>query len=155
MQIIKQISEDTFEVRMDKCDIQPTNSLVIAHDYIMFCGTGHISTDPKVMKGPLHGKYAWCSNVIHYANQIQIPIRRFAKAYKTIFMHHEYLEDKHLLNSNGNPKYCEGDKFFYKDSVYIRPEGSSNYIVYSKDEYRNLVELIKQAEHLVPEEEKQ
>lgn len=151
MQIIEQISEDTFIVKMDEnCDLHPRKAMVIAHDYVQFNGDVGLSSDSSVFKEKgLTGKYAWCNNWIHMYGQVQIPIRLFSQLLLPKLQNHEYLQKEHLVDEQGNPKYHGSyNKYFYNGKVYLRPEMSTEFQEYTPEEYQHLVDTIKWAEDL-------
>lgn len=144
MQIIKQLSNDEFVIKLEDTDkrVYKPDTLLVAHDYVQFNGRTTLFTDSSLVKESLTGPYARCSNCISISTQIQIGIREFIEKYLPFLNHHEYCQKEHLLTSDKQPNYTLGtDVIRYFDTqsqqcrYWFRKDGSAEWSDLSQEEF--------------------
>lgn len=149
MRIIDQLSEDTFVVKLSEKDLDSTQRLVIAHDYVMYSHRQLMETEPSIDKElKLHGKYALCSNAALVQQQVQIDIRTFIKAVLPIVNTHPYCQESHLKRDGKDVYIGYSQKLIYrKDGVKmiaVKPEKATEFTHIPYDTY----ELIKKTDEI-------
>ena len=149
MRIIDQLSEDTFVVKLSEKDLDSTQRLVIAHDYVMYSHRQLMETEPSIDKElKLHGKYALCCNAALVQQSVQIDIRTFIKAVLPIVNNPPYCQESHLKR-NGKDVYigCSQKLIYCKDGVRmiaVKPEKATEFTHITYDTY----EIIKKTDEI-------
>lgn len=130
MEIIKQISEDEFVIKLNEKDREKTKSIILAHDYLQFNARVPIYTNLSDINSP----YAR-GNVIYHQTDIQFPIRMAQDILEHVLTKdRKYLKKEHLVQKDGKNLYRDFAGLSYK---YTTDDGTKMIAIYDdeQDEY--------------------
>ena len=140
MRVTKQLSEDEFVVKMDEADLNENDSVLVAHDYVMFSANQGYMVDTKLDFKP-YGKYAGAaSNWIKGRHQVQIGIRDMIAIVLPLLNKEPNCQPEHLVQ-DGKPVYTfnSSNLIFYEDGVKkiaLRKMGDDKYTIMDYETYK-------------------
>ena len=151
MQIIKQLSEDEFVIKMDDYDLRKHDAVRIAHDYVQFYSPTTIEIKHPQDWEPYGRFKSIAINQIHSYTDIQIPIRDFVKVVLPFLNNSKFCQEAHITNEDGTPRYnYQGTTPLVtisenKTLVHIRQENGEYYSM-PIDVYNSIKKQIKEEE---------